>query len=391
MRRARRPSVQHGRVLAGLIGVLLLASIGTAAVRVTQASTSKPTPPGPPTSSVGVAATTTPHVTPAAPVAALGPAVSVPVTCRNDYLGYEVQLPAYVYGNPDSALLGPCEILDARRLNPGDDLTAGLVTAPVVFRRIAAPLQRLLEQDTPNLATHTTLVAGRPTVVVDNQLVTDDQSFSAGSHTYTYYVDLGSTVLVAQLLIAPVASESGYRGNKGTLDAIMSTLQLRPTSCHNSRTPKCGDFVWAHEVVDQPMSVTATADPATPHAGDPVTFTITAQDPDADLINCTPRYGDAAAETNPPATVPPPISLTDRLRIRSSPMADYGPWDPPAPVGGTVTLTFTHTYATATVYTASFDCTSSSSAATGAGYPEDPYASAARGHVTLPVSTGTGQ
>lgn len=305
--------------------------------------------------------------------------------CRNDSLGFTVTVPGYVYGSPadDSAVLGSCEALDARPLKSGDDLSAGVVTAPIVFTRLADTLDNMKSQDAGGTS-HFTTVANQRALVIENRLSSDDGPFKAGSRTYTYYVDTSPTVFVGQLLISPLESSAAYAAHKQIMDTIMSSLEFNPASiCKNLHVPKCGEFYFTQNVTAAPVMVTASVAPSTVHVGDTVTLTIKASDTDADVFSCIPFF--AGPHVNLPATGPG-SSLLDRIRDRGAAGGAFGPWDVPAAKGGSTTLTYTNKYTAAGQYQAGADCFVDNSNAKAKGDPYDPWHASGSGQVNVTVS-----
>jgi hypothetical protein len=131
--------------------------------------------------------------------------------------------------------------------------------------------------------------------------------------------------------------------------------------CRNSDNPACGPFRWdPHRAPEQPMSVTVSATPASPRAGQAVTFRVTVDDPDgAQLVSRdvgVVDYGDGTPVV--------PVSAHRDCYVA------HGPWTPGAPEPIHADLTFQHVYAAAGTYTATFtfrslgDCTYGPSEAT---------------------------
>jgi hypothetical protein len=142
-------------------------------------------------------------------------------------------------------------------------------------------------------------------------------------------------------------------------------------ACRNSSDPRCGAFRWDPAPgSNQPLDIQLTYEPADPHPGDVVTFTARVVDPDASPItageeSCNPpSYGDrAASRCAPPCPAP-----------------GYGPWTPPPRKRGERSVTYSHTYAQAGTFTASFWFGSAG------GCASNPYASAAESAVVINVS-----
>lgn len=122
-----------------------------------------------------------------------------------------------------------------------------------------------------------------------------------------------------------------------------------PPSCRNSRDPACGPFAWDPVPANEPIAFVVTVSPERPVAGQPVTVSVHARDPEAGLLYvgpnphgfCTPQWGDSDS--------PGGCSRTADRRIEDPPRT--GPWDPPAPVGASASGTFEHTYTAPGTYT----------------------------------------
>ena len=106
------------------------------------------------------------------------------------------------------------------------------------------------------------------------------------------------------------------------------------------------------------MTVTIDVSPSSPIAGTPVTFTITASDPDAGYMGLPGYddgcYGDFGDGTHPSGGV------CDRPRLAVACPFRYGPWTPPAKHSVQKTYTVTHTYSNAGSYQVIFRFNSSS-------------------------------
>jgi hypothetical protein len=112
-----------------------------------------------------------------------------------------------------------------------------------------------------------------------------------------------------------------------------------PVECHNSTDKRCGDFYWMTQPgSNAPLRVSIVISTPYPTAGQPVTFVVTASDPDAPNIHAwgTPSWGD---HTSP--VVGFALCITPA----------YGGWSPPPKRSGTEQFTFTHTYAEPGSYT----------------------------------------
>ena len=164
--------------------------------------------------------------------------------------------------------------------------------------------------------------------------------------------------------IAPTSTSSAVRSTAGTtpttIRAATSPTSRPPAAtsttgpCRNSIEPACGPFRWDPPVPpNQPITAELSYLPTAPKAGETVTFYVTVDDPDGNMLldrdGMANNYGDKAPERGPTAIV----DCVER----------YGPWtpDPPNPVHAD--LTFRHVYAAPGTYTVSFpfesvgDCT----------------------------------
>jgi hypothetical protein len=109
--------------------------------------------------------------------------------------------------------------------------------------------------------------------------------------------------------------------------------------CHNSYDPKCGEFFWrVKPEKNLPLDVRVVVTPSSPRAGEPVTFAITARDPDLPIDReCVlVNYGDNRYE-------PAGCEFATCLER-------HGPWTPPPRQPDRLERSFTHTYATPGTY-----------------------------------------
>jgi hypothetical protein len=130
------------------------------------------------------------------------------------------------------------------------------------------------------------------------------------------------------------AGSSGGGGGGGGGTPPTTTTTLPP--CRNSTDARCGFFYWDPAPSNQFAELgDFMLTPSSPTVGQPVTITITVNEPDHGLSNAcgTMTFGDNTSQGNCP---PPPC-----------PSNRFGPWTPPArPAGGTRTFSFQHTYST---------------------------------------------
>jgi hypothetical protein len=153
------------------------------------------------------------------------------------------------------------------------------------------------------------------------------------------------------------------------------TIATIPASCHDSYDPVCGAFAWVPAPsANGALRVSVVASDLAPHAGDPVSITVDASDPDA-----APAC--AAATVNGSR-----IALTDSggHPVPGCPIAcpgptRHGPWTPPPPSGASRR------------WFGSFTASGSGAqplvvvADSGSGCPYLPYGSAGSSTVTVTV------
>ncbi|HEV2810901.1 MAG TPA: hypothetical protein VGV93_10965 [Acidimicrobiales bacterium] len=142
-----------------------------------------------------------------------------------------------------------------------------------------------------------------------------------------------------------------------------------PPACRNSVDPACGPLRYEPPPVNHPMVVDVTFVPQRPKPGENVTFTVRVRDDGpASPGNCVNQqmYG----EVDEVVGVCTASCVEDQR---------FGPWDPPPPETTRFQETFSHTYAEAGTYTATFaynvggDCTFS------------PYRSGGEASITVEV------
>jgi len=134
-----------------------------------------------------------------------------------------------------------------------------------------------------------------------------------------------------------------------------------PRVCHNSYDPACGQFRWDPEPgPNEALTGEVTYSPATPRAGEAVTFHLVGHDPDAaPVASCNSNFGDGPMVVCDPGHAFPGYCKTQ-----------YGPWTPPAKKPGDVDTTFDHTYGQPGTYDVSIDVRSAMNDC------NNPYASA---------------
>ncbi len=169
----------------------------------------------------------------------------------------------------------------------------------------------------------------------------------------------------------PSTTASAATQPPSTRTAAASLTPLPGAGCRNSTNPECGPFTWDPAPdANQPLTVNVTYAPASPRAGEEVTFTVVVEDPDARVmrnLNTRRDYGDGVVDEAPPS----PASCGQA----------FGPWTPPDKMPDRFVTTFRHVYKRAGTYTASYSFESTSGCVGG-----DPYGSGATGSVTVNVA-----
>ena len=161
------------------------------------------------------------------------------------------------------------------------------------------------------------------------------------------------TTVVDEPVAVPPASTS-----TSSSSVPRSTTTTTSLVCRNSTDPRCGPFYWDPDPgPNQPLTVTVRYVPEHPHAGEAVTFYVTAHDPDAQWFwGVGEEFGDD----------PRGGAAIDGMAVSADDQPDYceaqkfGPWTPPPRVDSAETLGNTpesgvpHTYSAAGTYTARF-------------------------------------
>ena len=166
-----------------------------------------------------------------------------------------------------------------------------------------------------------------------------------------------------------------------TTTALTTTTAAPSTTttalvCRNSYNPKCGDFRWDPQPVNQPATASVTFSPANPKTGDTVTFRVIAEDPDADQIgpsSCMPVNFGSGEVT---------CSIPSHAFCEKPPR---GPWTPPAAGPSRTELSYTYVYTQPGTYTAEFNVSSSPFGLDLGCFP-DPYGSTAGAKTVVPVT-----
>jgi hypothetical protein len=143
--------------------------------------------------------------------------------------------------------------------------------------------------------------------------------------------------------------------------------------CHNSSDPACGQFRWDPPLgPNQPLVASFTKAPTTAVVGQPLIFEVVWSDGDAKLSQDRFTTDDTHVGTA--------CSLVPR----------YGPWTPPAPVGGSGTLTYPTSFGQPGTYHVSVEL--------GTGDPQGPvgddcnpvYGNATSVETTITVTAAAG-
>ena len=166
---------------------------------------------------------------------------------------------------------------------------------------------------------------------------------SPDGHRVVHVADSPTTVDVADdttTTAVESTSTTSLPESTSTTDAVAHQAHLTTTStlyCRNSTDPRCGPFRWDPAPgPNQPLTIQVTFSPSQPVAGQPVTFHITASDPDAYIGHHGVDFGDAMTAMLAPA------AYCD---------ARYGPWTPPAPHPDRETFDEQHVYSAPGTYT----------------------------------------
>jgi hypothetical protein len=275
-------------------------------------------------------------------------------TCRNGLLGYELALPDGMREPDAPGTFVACEAFEFADSPKGKYAGQSLLTVPVLFTKVQGTLDELKDMaaDDGDLKdARPATVAGQSARVVETDQVADPSSDrglrKTGFRTYSYFVPVGPSVLVAHMVSARTDSPDVYARQKRSLDELMSSLKTSAGSCRNQVSFHCGDFFYATDPPpNQPGTATVTKmTPQQPAAGDEVTLTVAVSDPDANSFGVTclsfgdpNRSGCALAMTGS-------ASLLEHVRGRSGKASPAGPWDTPGRHPGSATFLCRHTYA----------------------------------------------
>jgi hypothetical protein len=120
--------------------------------------------------------------------------------------------------------------------------------------------------------------------------------------------------------------------------------------CRNSTNPACGPFHYDPPPTNAPATlVVGSVEPAHPYAGQTVTFTLYAVDPDTRLLVDCGGGGQDYGDGTPVVACEPSCAAPGY-----GPVPEFGPWDPPAPEPTDTTVTLTHRYTRAGTIHATF-------------------------------------
>jgi hypothetical protein len=143
--------------------------------------------------------------------------------------------------------------------------------------------------------------------------------------------------------------KAGARSADGTTS---TTLE-----CHNSTDPACGPFHYDPPLPkNRPTQIKITPDTATPVAGEPVTFTVTVDDPDGQGPGRCGEFDADVTKVEPTTTTALQPASACTMAASADPAAShgYGAWDPPSTVPGHVVTTYTVTYQASGPHTVSY-------------------------------------
>ena len=142
---------------------------------------------------------------------------------------------------------------------------------------------------------------------------------------------------------APTAEPSPTATATPTPTAAATGTPAATEACRNSTEATCGAFRFdPTPEADDPITVKVTFSPSEPKAGDTVTFSLTATDPDSEAVLVgTYRFGRGQSAV-----------VVDDAPDRCA--RAYGPWDPPQPKAGSADEELRHTYRDAGTYEAEF-------------------------------------
>jgi hypothetical protein len=131
----------------------------------------------------------------------------------------------------------------------------------------------------------------------------------------------------------------------GATEAAGSTSTT--LDCHNSTDPDCGPFHYDPPLpANRPTHITIASDDPTPVVGQPVTFTVTVDDPDGQGPGRCGDFDADATHVEPTTSTAAKTASACAMTASADPAAShgYGAWDPPSTVPGHVVLTYTVTY-----------------------------------------------
>jgi hypothetical protein len=304
------------RIVAAGVAVLLVLALGTAAVAAGggthgrsgggATSSSSSTPPRQ-ERTAGVA-----PVPPDDEVAASGS------TCRNEFLGYRLELPAGWYARPGDRRWDDCQVLSDHPFGGKGEVDPE--AAPIVFERLPPEFPKY----TP-VSTETISVSGIQSTFEELGDIYNDGEVRG----HVALIPLGPSTLVGSLLSTPHEPAASYRRKVAAFRLVLDSLVLVDSVCIDRRDIRCGSFFWSHDPPpNAPLTLTAVPDRASAVVGQPIVVHAEADDPDADVVQISqiPRTGTAATYSCG-QTLP----RTDGYYYRQRTEPPGGAWDPPAP------------------------------------------------------------
>jgi plastocyanin len=165
---------------------------------------------------------------------------------------------------------------------------------------------------------------------------------------------------------APKSKTSATVSEVSTSKTAGTVAGTSLSNCVNSFDPNCGRFYWDPAPgPNAPLTVTVTPTSASVAAGQPVSFSASADDTDAVIACDDVYYGDG-------------VNIGNAVRLRKQ----YGRWVPPAKQQGHETKTYSHTYDKAGTYTIVVTFQSGDSCTEN----YNPYASTGHAKLTVTVN-----
>ncbi|HZP15771.1 MAG TPA: hypothetical protein VFA96_08110 [Nocardioides sp.] len=160
----------------------------------------------------------------------------------------------------------------------------------------------------------------------------------------------GDSLLPVGPEVSTPGTDKPSPGITSTTDSVPPAEQGMPSApatssgsaCHNSGDPACGPLALVPTPgANQPIATKVSVSPEHPAVGQKVTYTVSITDPDAPAQGCAGSrdFGDY---TVGPLECDPPVC------------ARFGEWDAPQAKAGSFVQTFTHVFAKAGTFTATF-------------------------------------